>query len=156
MILADTGFFIALIVRTDKHHKKALAAAQKYASESLITTWPVLTETLHLAQRIGGPVVAQQLLASIEAGAAQLFELNSKHLPRVLELMRKYEDLPMDLADASLVICAEDTGEGRILSTDERDFRTYRWKRRKPFQNLLPCSGLDAKSRVVPSKERGP
>jgi len=59
VILADTGFFIALIVRTDKHHKKAFAAAQKYASESLITTWPVLTETLHLAQRIGGPGVAR-------------------------------------------------------------------------------------------------
>lgn len=137
MILADTGFFIALVVRTDKHHKKVVAAAQKYASESLMTTWPVLTETLHLAQRFGGPAIARQLLASVEAGAAQLFDLSPKHVPRVMELMHKYEDLPMDLADASLVICAEDTGEGRILSTDERDFRAYRWKRRKPFQNLL-------------------
>lgn len=138
MILADTGFFIALMVRTDRHHAKALAAARKYSSEALITTWPVLTETLHLAQRVGGSPAAQQLLASIEAGAAQLFELGPKHIPRMIELMQKYEDLPMDLADASLVICAEETGEGRILSTDERDFRAYRWKRRKPFQNLLP------------------
>jgi predicted nucleic acid-binding protein len=44
----------------------------------------------------------------------------------------------MDLADASLVICAEQEGDGRIFSTDTRDFRTYRWKRRKPFRNLLP------------------
>jgi uncharacterized protein len=43
----------------------------------------------------------------------------------------------MDLADASLVILAEELGSGRILSTDQRDFRTYRWKTRKPFQNLL-------------------
>jgi uncharacterized protein len=43
----------------------------------------------------------------------------------------------MDLADASLVILAEHLGDGRILSTDERDFKTYRWKNRKPFKNLL-------------------
>jgi predicted nucleic acid-binding protein len=43
----------------------------------------------------------------------------------------------MDLADASLVILAEEQGAGEILSTDQRDFGIYRWKNRKPFRNLL-------------------
>ena len=43
----------------------------------------------------------------------------------------------MDLADASLVLLAEHLGHGRILSTDERDFGVHRWKRTKPFDNLL-------------------
>jgi hypothetical protein len=43
----------------------------------------------------------------------------------------------MDLADASLVVLAEELGHGRILSTDQRDFGTYRWKEREPFENLL-------------------
>lgn len=43
----------------------------------------------------------------------------------------------MDLADASLVMAAEKIGQGNILSTDRRDFDTYRWKNRKPFHNLL-------------------
>ena len=43
----------------------------------------------------------------------------------------------MDLADASLILLAEHLGHGRILSTDERDFRTFRWKQRRPFRNLL-------------------
>ena len=137
MILADTGFFVALIARTDKHHEKAVAAARKHAEEGLITTWPVLTETTHLLQRIGGSAIVQQWLASIHAGAAQVFDLTPSHLPRVLTLMHKYQDLPMDLADASLVICAEETGDGRIFSTDARDFGAYRWKRHKPFRNLL-------------------
>lgn len=137
MILADTGFFVALIVRTDKHHDHAVAAARKHANEGLMTTWPVLTETMHLVQRIGGPDVAQQWLSGISAGAAQIFELSPQHFPRILELMRN-RDLPMDLADASLVICAEQTDDGRILSTDARDFGAYRWKRRKPFRNLMP------------------
>jgi predicted nucleic acid-binding protein len=135
--LADTGFFVALIVRTDRHHARAVAAARRHADQGLITTWPVLTETTHLIQRAGGPDVAHNLLASIHAGSAHLFELTATHLPRVLELRQKYRDLPMDLADASLVICAEATGDGRILSTDTRDFGAYRWKHRKPFKNLL-------------------
>jgi uncharacterized protein len=51
--------------------------------------------------------------------------------------MTKYADLPMDLADASLVVLAEHLGHGRILSTDQPDFRTYGWKQRRPFRNLL-------------------
>ena len=51
--------------------------------------------------------------------------------------MRRYAALPMDLADASLVLLAERLGHGRILSTDQRDFETYRWKQHQPFENLL-------------------
>jgi predicted nucleic acid-binding protein len=51
--------------------------------------------------------------------------------------MRQYADLPMDLADASLVLLAEEFGEGRIVSTDERDFHAYRWKSHHQFSNLL-------------------
>jgi predicted nucleic acid-binding protein len=51
--------------------------------------------------------------------------------------MQQYADLPMDFADASLVLLAERLGHGRILSTDKRDFHTYRWKNNQPFLNLL-------------------
>ena len=51
--------------------------------------------------------------------------------------MIQYANLPMDFADASLVILAEHLGHGRIVSTDKRDFGAYRWKNREPFQNLL-------------------
>ena len=51
--------------------------------------------------------------------------------------MIEYADLPMDLADASLVLLAEELGHGRIVSTDRRDFHTYRWKNSEPFTNLL-------------------
>ena len=51
--------------------------------------------------------------------------------------MKKYQNLTMDLADASLVILAEESKSGKILSTDRRDFGVYRWKHRKPFENIL-------------------
>jgi predicted nucleic acid-binding protein len=43
----------------------------------------------------------------------------------------------MDLADASLVVLAQELDSGKILSTDRRDFHTYRWKNHRPFKNLL-------------------
>jgi len=54
----------------------------------------------------------------------------------MVTLMEKYADLPMDMADASLVILAEHLNSGRILSIDRRDFSVYRWHN-KPFENLL-------------------
>lgn len=55
----------------------------------------------------------------------------------MVELMEKYADLPMDMADASLVVLAEYLRHGRILTVDQRDFSTYRWNNNHPFENLL-------------------
>lgn len=139
MIIADTGYWLALANASDRHHhaaKEALAALR----EPLVTTWPVMTETCHLLATRLGATAHERFVESASLGAFTIFSLESGHLPRVVELLKKYRDLPMDLADASLVILAEELGSGRILSTDTRDFRTYRWKSRKPFRNLLRLS----------------
>jgi hypothetical protein len=136
VVIADTGFWLALANRNDRFHNAAIRALSGI-QEELITTWPVVTETCHLlATRLGGTAV-EQFLSTLQSGAAHVFSLQADHLPRILQLVRKYRQLPMDLADASLVILAEQLGDGRILSTDRRDFRTYRFKNRKPFKNLL-------------------
>lgn len=72
-----------------------------------------------------------------QLGAFDVFEIPQQNKTRLLTLMQQYADLPMDLADASLVLLAEQLGHGRILSTDKRDFHTYRWKNTQPFSNLL-------------------
>jgi uncharacterized protein len=136
VIAADTGFFVALANRTDDDHEIAVAALEGL-TEGLVTTWPVITETAHLLATRLGPQALLTFVASARAGAFSLFDLTVAHWPRLEELMRQYAKLPMDLADASLVILAEERRDGRIFSTDRRDFRTYRWKTRKPFQNLL-------------------
>ena len=137
MIIADTGFWLALANRRDRHHAAASRALSDLA-EPLVTTWPVLTETCHLLVARLGERSARAFVESGSNGAFEIFDLSRDHLPRICELMQRYAQLPMDLADASLVILAEELGTGRILSTDARDFGTYRWKNRKPFQNLLP------------------
>ncbi len=136
MIIADTGFWLALASRTDRHHGAALCALQDL-HEGLVTTWPVLTETCHLLLTRLGAQAELAFLRSLRDGSCTVFSLGETHLLRIEELMAQYADLPMDLADASLVVLAEELGDGRILSTDRRDFGAYRWKNRKPFRNLL-------------------
>ncbi len=136
MILADTGFWLALANRSDTHHARATAALAKHRGP-FVTTWPVMTETCHLLASRLGPDAEIAFVRSAVRGAFTIFELAPRHLPRIEALMHKYRSLPMDLADASLVILAEESGTGDILSTDARDFGAYRWKHRKPFRNLL-------------------
>jgi predicted nucleic acid-binding protein len=137
VILADSGFWIALGNRRDRHHAAARMAAKHWASEGFVTTWPVLTEVTHLLAARIGVSQALEFTDAVAQGACAVPPPPDEALSRAAALMRRYRDLPMDLADASLVILAEDLGEGRILSTDLRDFAGYRWKNTKPFINLL-------------------
>jgi uncharacterized protein len=136
MIIADTGFFIAILDRQDSDHEKAVACL-KDMREPLITTWPVLTETTHLLLHRGGIINAIKFISHVLGGACEIYDIPKLQQKKIIKLMSKYRDLPMDLADASLVMLAEHLGHGRILSTDRRDFHSYRWKERKPFENLL-------------------
>jgi predicted nucleic acid-binding protein len=136
VILVDTGFWLALANRKDRYHARARSALAKHRGP-FITTWPVMTETCHLLVARLGCNAELAFIRSASLGAFDIFRLEATHLPQIERLIEKYRDLPMDLADASLVILADEVGSERILSTDERDFRTYRWKNRRPFKNLL-------------------
>jgi predicted nucleic acid-binding protein len=136
VIIADAGFFYALIDRRDAWHTRAVAALPTQA-QGWITTWPVLTEATHLITRWVGTAAAQALLREVADGAIAVWSWPAEHTARLPDLMHRYTRLPMDLADASLVLLAEHLGHGRILTTDERDFGAYRFKSREPFDNLL-------------------
>lgn len=129
-LIIDTGFLVALFSNKDRFHETALSLRPKIDNKVWVTTWPVITEACHLLQ-------SPQLLSLCERKILNLFELRLEHFSRIQVLMTKYKDLPMDLADASLVILAEELGHGDIVSTDNRDFKTYRFKNHSPFRNLL-------------------
>jgi hypothetical protein len=136
MIIADTGFWVALANPKDDFH---VLAQQKFAdlSEPLITTWPVMTEVCHLLLQRRGITAQLKFIEMYRLGVFAVFDLDTSCAARLDRLMQDYADLPMDLADASLVLLAEWLNHGRILSTDRRDFHTYRWKNTRPFSNLL-------------------
>jgi uncharacterized protein len=70
-------------------------------------------------------------------GLFQVFEIKPYHISRLKDLMNKYRDVPMDLADASLVLLAEEYKTGRILSLDIKDFSIYQWNNKNYFENLF-------------------
>ncbi len=136
-VIADSGFWVALFCKQDPYHKAALAALDEFADRLLVVTWPVVVEASYLLFKYAGFQQQLTFLQTIQRGGADVFDLDEHHLARMCLLMEKYQSLPMDLADASLVILAEELEHGRILSVDQRDFNTYRWKNQKPFTNLL-------------------
>jgi uncharacterized protein len=136
VIAVDSGFLYALADAGDAWHAAARGQAHTL-DEGWVTTWPVVAEACHLlGRRLGARFVAP-LLDDVAAGVVQVWDIPSARIGEIAPLMRRYIDLPMDLADATLLLLAEHLGHGRILSTDQRDFHAYRWKSRKPFHNLL-------------------
>jgi uncharacterized protein len=136
MVITDTGFWFALLWHKDKHHPRALDLHREL-DEDFVTTWPVLTEVTHLLMARSNADLAARLIEAAARGEVLIAEQDNRTSARMAQLMDQYRELPMDLADASLVALAEEMGSGRILSTDRRDFRAYRWKNRKPFENLM-------------------
>lgn len=136
MIIADTGFWLALANQKDQYHQLATNKLNQL-KEPLITTHPVITETCYLLLNKLGNYAQCNFMEMWYSGGFQVFELKQSHANQVKELMKKYANLPMDLADASLIILSENLGHGRILTVDQRDFAVYRWKNQYPFNNIL-------------------
>jgi predicted nucleic acid-binding protein len=134
MILVDAGPLIALIHADDRHHARCVAALRGL-TEPLGTVWPVLTEAMYL---LNFSWKAQEALwEMLDRRVVVLLPLESEELSRMRELMKKYKDLPMDLADAALVAVAEREKIRRIFTLDRRDFEVYRPARLGRFI-LLP------------------
>jgi len=123
MILVDTGPLVALFDPKDDSHERAKKILA-HLSEPLLTTVPVLTEAFHLL----GPSSrgARVLRSFVSGGGMAPWYLSHESLARAFELMDRYADHPMDLADASLVVAAEVTRALRVFTIDRNDFATYR------------------------------
>ena len=123
MILIDAGPLVALVDADDQHHAKCVTAL-KTLREPLATVWPPLVEAMYL---LSDQSAAQEALwEMLERSAVLLLPFDSSDIPRTRELMRKYADRPMDLADAALLRVAEREGLRKIFTVDRRDFSVYR------------------------------
>ena len=131
--LIDAGPIIALFTSNDRHHEAVTEYLKGYRG-TLTTTWPVVTEASHM---LSYDVRAQlALLKWIERGALQIREISGEAIGRIAQLMEKYSDLPMDLADATLVVVAETSGIREIMTIDSH-FNSYRTVDRKSIRNVF-------------------
>jgi predicted nucleic acid-binding protein len=135
MILCDAGPLVAILDRADAGHAKCVAALESL-SAPLLTTWPAFTEAMYLLGEAGGWPAQKALWRLILRGTLELSETSPSARARAADLMKRYRDLPMDLADATLVALAEERGLSRIFTLD-RDFHVYRLPRGKGF-TIIP------------------
>ncbi|MBI5043540.1 MAG: PIN domain-containing protein [Nitrospirae bacterium] len=130
-ILLDTGAFVALLDKSEKNHEHCVEFFKGFNGK-LFTTEPVLTETLYL---LSPSIKAQKAcIEFILKVGATLVPQSLKSLSRAIVLMEKYKDIPMDFADATLVVLAEETGIDEIFTLDARGFNVYRFREKKGFK----------------------
>jgi predicted nucleic acid-binding protein len=133
-ILVDTGPLVAILSREDEKHDACVSALREMPAP-LLSCWPVITEAAWLLRR--SPRAIQQLLGSIERGFLELLPLAGTEAKAIAALMKKYESIRPQLADAALVYLATRERIETIFTLDRRDFSIYRTARRRSFR-ILP------------------
>lgn len=146
-LLLDTGAFVALIDRSEERHPDCVEVLERWRG-LVLTTEPVLTETLHLLGPRWDP--QQVCLDFILRGAVLLVPSSRATLGRAAALMDKYQDVPMDFADATLVVLAEEVQADRVFTLDRRGFATYRVDGTRQFE-IVPTPRGGPASRSAPS-----
>lgn len=136
MIMLDTGPIVALFNPKDNLNAHCVAILQKIDAEDLFVTIPVLTEAFHLLSP--GSFAALKLCEFIRQGGVDIWFMDDVALARATELMQKYADHPMDLADASIVVALEQLGLGtnKVFTLDHNDFSCYRILKGHRYYNI--------------------
>jgi predicted nucleic acid-binding protein len=135
--VVDSGPLIALFDRDDKYHLAVVDFLGAHRHLRLATTWAVLNESSALLGSRVGKQAEIDLLTWVERGGVALLALDAgSSLARIHALIEKYRDLPLDFADASIAVLAEQSGITQVLTLD-RDFEIYRDARGKRLKNLL-------------------
>ena len=132
-ILVDAGPLIALFDKDDKYHNPVIKFLKQFKGQ-LVTTWPVITEVTHLLSF--NVNVQIDFLEWLKRDAVTIINLENIHLERIIQLSKKYSDVPMDLADSSLIIISEITNISEIITIDS-DYYIYKTKNRKSLNNVL-------------------
>jgi len=118
LITLDTSALLPLLSRRDPAHIQMRAAVAANRGPYLVPAG-ILAEIGYLVGQRAGPAALTVLLDDLATGALT-YDCGDRDLPRVRELVLRYQDLPLGVADAAVVACAERSG-GRVLALD-RDF----------------------------------
>ena len=128
-VLVDTGFLVALLSRRDRHHTWA-AAHVAQGPRPWVTCEAVLSEAFYLLGDRGRTPLGELLRRDVLIAD---FDLHANR-DAVLDLMEKYANVPMSLADGCLVRMSEIVPDPVVLTTDA-DFQRYR----RHGRQVVPC-----------------
>ncbi len=134
IVILDTGPWVALIDRSESRHTECVQWLKNFSGR-LYSTEAVLTEVLYI---LNFSITAQ--CAALDFGLESVVEIvpsNTESLKKTKNLMKKYADLPMDFADATIVCLATQTGMQNIATFDKMDFAIYKLPKKKSF-TIMP------------------
>lgn len=134
-VVLDTGPLVAFLDRNDPWHEWACAEMRELA-EPLLTCEAVLSECAHLTAK--SDPASRLLHEMLEGGGLRIAFNLSDHLRAIANLMAKYQDVPMSLADACLVRMSELHDRSRVFSLDS-DFKLYRRNSRQTIPLIYPA-----------------
>lgn len=135
IVIADTGFVVALLNSSDARHIDV--AAIYLQQQQILIPQTVLSEVAYLLGRNAGILTVVAFLRGIAASRFRLVALTDPDLERVAEILEKYADSRIDFVDASVMAVAERYGSTKILTLDQRDFRLFRPLHCQSFE-ILP------------------
>lgn len=131
--IIDSGPLIALFDGSDKYHNDVLNFMKEYKGK-LITSWAVITEVSHMLDF--NLQVQIDFLKWCEVGGIEVYDISQTEISSIRIMMEKYIDVPMDLADATLMYIANKENIKNIVSIDS-DFDIYRTLKKQSLNNLL-------------------
>ncbi len=132
-LLIDSGPLIALFDRSDKYHIKTKEFLKNFKGK-LLTSWAVITEVSHILDF--NLNVQIDFLKWVEMGGVKLYNIERNDLEDIITLMQNYTNVPMDLADATLMYIAHKENIKKIASIDS-DFDIYRTLKSGFLENVL-------------------
>ncbi|MCL1833325.1 MAG: PIN domain-containing protein [Leptospirales bacterium] len=136
-VLIDAGPIISLFDKDDKYHR-IIINFLKEKRYKFITTTAVLTEVSYMLNF--NVEVQISFFEWVMKEGVILYEIDQKDIARIIELTKKYKDIPMDFADATLMIVAEKSGIKEIISLDS-DFNIYRLPGKVVIKNIFNKNG---------------
>ena len=119
MITLDTSGLLAFMNARDDLHAECVNVLQRDPGPFVLPAG-ILAEIAWILEARYAPSVEYSFLQDIRSGAFAV-DWSIADIDRIDEIVRRYADLEVGLADAAVVACAERHG-GRILSTDRRHF----------------------------------
>ncbi len=128
--LIDTGAILAFLNRHDRWHKSCREAFATLTFP-LATSAAVLAEVFHL---LPGSRDLPKVWSFLTSGAVTVLPITDEDLPDLEALMGRYQDRPMDFADATLVHLARREALTTIFTIDHDDFETYRIEGKRRFR----------------------
>lgn len=141
MILIDTSGILAAIGADERHHEACAQVMREVTPPRILSPF-VLAETDYMIQKYAGVQAELEFLNEVTRGVYQLIPMDSRDVDHARDIVSRYRDLAIGLADASIVVLAERYRCWDVLTLDRRHFRALRTDSpKRPFR-IFPAGRL--------------